>query len=497
MMDEITLAAGVREKLERQLLNAFDRPGLEGLARRLGLELDQIATGALGSVVGQFLGEVVRLGKLTALIKMARRANPTHPELNELLATLRPRVFKAPQVAELVRLLQDAKLPWELLEQQFLLSVPSSWDESSSKDAFQDAGARLEELVDVLSDFPDRDALGELLPLFEFVLRLCNTLGAGGAGGPLMEWLKSTALRLGKDPEDIKARGYRLLGELFLMVKLERVTAEGFQVTAWLADEKSRFPRVIFQEEQPRRLEEIPRALRKIWLQRELAEPLKQLGESKLTIEFLLPSELLFHPVEDWKIIPGAPIGTRYQVVVRSLERAYAEVRPPLEAELEDLPFALAPWNEKWRWFSSASEPPSRAVWVHQDADHRSTRFLADLVLPEVVCMALTMTPPALSEMTLRELIHHCLNNGMPMALWVRKPGCTSGKVQTLFHGLLKDLSQLPSAVRQARWEGFRSDEAEHLGKHLTLVWDAPCRLPTDARPGADLSAPGHVGVRG
>ncbi|WNG37669.1 hypothetical protein F0U61_31265 [Archangium violaceum] len=496
MIDDLTLAAGDRERIEQQLLAAFSKKSeLERLARRLGIELGHIAQGPLRDDVSGLLNEVARLGRGRALLQMARRANPTHPGLNELLARLMPRMFKAHQVAELVRLLREVVLPWSVLERQFLLSVPSTWTETLADDLQEDE--RVEELVDVLADFPDRGARGQVAPLFEFVLRLHNSPEAGGVAKRLMQWLERTASLLGKDPEGIKVRGYQLFGELYLMVKIERVSVEGFRVAAWLSSHQNRYSRSIFQEDRSWTLEEIPQALQQIWRRRELSEPLKQLGERKLTIEFLLPRELLLHAVEDWQIIPGAPIGVRYQVVVRSLERVYAEVKPPLEPELECLPFALAPWNDKWRLFSTSPQPPSRPVWVRQDADHQSDGFLADLAEPEVVCLALTMTPPALSETTLRDLIRHCLVNGMPLALWVRKSECAHGEVQTLFDGLLTNLTQLPSAVREARLEGFRSGQTGHLGRHLTLVWDDPNRLPTDARPGSDLSAPVHVGVTG
>ncbi|HYO71168.1 MAG TPA: effector-associated domain EAD1-containing protein [Archangium sp.] len=494
-MEDLKLTAEGRERLEKQLLEAFGKLELERLARRVGIELGQIAEGPPRETVTGLIDEVLRLGLLRELVRMARRINPTHPGLNNVLAGMLPRVFKPDQVAELVKLLQESGLPWSTLEHHFWSSIPSTWTRAFTE--LQEERERVEELVDVLADFPDRDALGRASPLFEFVLRLSNSPEAAGVAERLRKWLERAALALGKDLNRIKAQGYQLLGELYLMVKLERATADGFRVEAWLADEQSRFPRVIFQEERAWKLEEVPQALKRIWLRRELAEPLKQLGDAKLTVEFLLPRELLLHAVEDWRVLPGAPIGARYQVVVRSLERAYAEVKTPLEVELEDLPLASAPWNEKWRLFSSSPQSPARPVWVHRPADHQGNRFFADLVLPEVVCLALTMTPPAISEMTLRELLRHCLVNGMPMALWARKPEGSGEEIQTFFDGLLKELSQLPGAVRQARWQGFSSDDAGHLGKHLTLVWDDPNRLPADARPGADFSAPGQMGVTG
>ncbi|WNG53410.1 hypothetical protein F0U59_00395 [Archangium gephyra] len=497
MIDDLKLAAGARERLEKQLLEAFGKPGLERLARRVGIELGHIAEGPLREEVTRFLEEVGRLGRGRELIRMARRANPTHLGLNEVLAALLPRMFKANQVADLVKLLQESGLPWIVLEQHFWPSIPSTWTGSLTE--FQEEWERVEELVDVLADFPDREALGRASPLFEFVLRLCNGLDAEGVAERLMKWLERTALMLGKDVSRIKTQRYQLLGELYLMVKLERATVDGFRVAAWLSDKQGRYLRSIFQEDRSWKLEEIPQALQQMWSRRQLREPLNQGAESKLTIEFLLPRELLRHAVEDWRIIPGtAPIGVRYQVVVRSLERVYAEVNPPLESELQCLPIASGYWNEKWRLFLSSPQPPSKPVWVRQTADHQnSNSFLLELSSPEVVCLALTMKSPALTEKTLRELIHHCLVNGMPMALWVREPECSDEEIQTLFDALMKNLSRLPSAVREARREGFNSNKAGHLGNHLTLVWDDPNRLPKDARPDADLSAPGQMGVTG
>jgi hypothetical protein len=496
MIDDLTLPPGQRERLEQELLGAFGKPDLVVLARRLGFELAHIAEGSLKDVVSRFVEEVGRLGRGVALIRMARRANPTHPGLNKFLTTLRPRVFKGAQIDELIQLLQAAGLPWELLEQQFWLCAPDTWSSPLAND-LQDEAERVADLVDVLSEYTESGLSRQVLPLFEFVLRLSHRPEAGAVAEQLRQWLERTARALGRDPGVIKTHGYRLFGELWLLVKIERVTAECFQVEAWLADSQNKYPRAIFKEEQSSKLEEIPDVLKRIWRQRELLAPLQQLGDSKLTVEFLLPRELLLHPVEFWRVLPGAPIGTRYQVVVRSLERAYAEVRPPLEVELQDLLMASAAWNTKWRALSDSPNPPPRPLWVCETTDHQGDRFLADLTMPEVVCMALTMTPPALTEMTLRELLHHCLLNGMPIALWIRKSQCVGAEIRTYFEKLLEDLSRLPIQVREARLEGFRSGDEGHLGKHLTLLWDDPTRVPADARLGSDFSAPFTMGVKG
>ncbi len=480
------------------LLEAFDGPGLERLARRLQIELAHIAQGSQRKIVTDFLDEVGRQGRGRALVRTARLANPTHPGLNEVLARLIHRKFKGEQVAGLVRILEESRLGWEFFERQLLPCVPDTldWNELLV-DEFQEEPERLAGLMDVLSEFSERNAEGRPCPLFEFVLRLRNCPEASGVAEPLRGWLRRTALALGMNPEAIEAQGYRLLGELYLLVKIERVSVEGFQVEAWLADNQTPLPRAIFKEEQSRKLGELPEVLKRILNHREVVAPLKVLGSSKLTIEFLLPWELLFHPlaVESWEVSKDVPIGTRYQVVVRSLDRAYAEVRPPLDAELE--PSALVPWNEKWRMLSGSPSCAPRSVWVSQPVDHQGRRFLAELDEPEVVCLALTMLPPDRSEPTLRELIHRCLVHGVPIALWVREPRCVGAEVRTLFKSLLEELQRLPSGVLEARREGFRSEDEGHLGNHITLLWDDPNRLPADARPGWDYSAPGAAGVKG
>jgi hypothetical protein len=495
MIDDLTLPPVTRERLERELLGAFDGPALAILARRLGIELRQISEGSLRQVVSQFVDEVARLGQGRALIRTARRLNPTHPGLNDLLATLLWRRFKGPQIAELEQILGQVEFPRHLLEGHFCSCVPSTWSTPLASELQTDK-ERLAELLDVLSEFPENGS-GQVFPLFDFVLRLRNCPEAGAVAERLDTWLERTAVALGKDPQAIKAHGYRLVGELWLMVKVERVTAEGFQVAAWLADGQSRYPRPIFQEEQSWKWSELPDVLRRILGKRELLEPLKVLGAPKLTIEFLLPRELLLRSVESWQIVPRIPMGAQYQVVVRSLERTYAEVKPPLEVELQALELATIFWNDKWRALSGTPQPPPRPVWVSEGTNHLSNSFIADLALPEVVCMAMALTPPALSEATLSELLHQCLLQGLPIALWVRKPGCAGAEVRTFLERLLKDLNTLPGQVRQARWNGFRSDDEGDFGNHLTLLWDDPTRLPEDARPGSDFSAPFTAGVKG
>ncbi|HLM43892.1 MAG TPA: effector-associated domain EAD1-containing protein, partial [Myxococcaceae bacterium] len=165
MIDDLKLPPGQRERLEQELLGAFGRTDLEVLARRLGIQLAHIAEGSLKEVVSRFVEEVGRLGQGVALIRMARRANPTHPGLNKFLTTLRPRVFKGAQLDELVQLLQAAGLPWGLLEQQFWLCVPDTWS-SPLANGLQDEAERVADLVDVLSEYTESGLSRQVLPLF-------------------------------------------------------------------------------------------------------------------------------------------------------------------------------------------------------------------------------------------------------------------------------------------------------------------------------------------
>jgi hypothetical protein len=69
----------------------------------------------------------------------------------------------------------------------------------------------------------------------------------------------------------------------------------------------------------------------------------------------------------------------------------------------------------------------------------------------------------------------------MPAAVWLRREACSRQDVETFLDGMLRPLPELPTKVRDQRLAGFASGKPDHFGRHLSLLWDDPRRVPADA----------------
>lgn len=78
------------------------------------------------------------------------------------------------------------------------------------------------------------------------------------------------------------------------------------------------------------------------------------------------------------------------------------------------------------------------------------------------------------------------LYSGVPVVAWSRAgPGPAAAALSALFDQA--PLGSLPDRVRRARLEAADDD---HPGRHLTLLWDDPDRLPPDLDPRNALRPP-------
>lgn len=201
-----------------------------------------------------------------------------------------------------------------------------------------------------------------------------------------------------------------------------------------------------------------------------------------LTLEFLLPRDLLDLPVERWakRGFHGAEgaLGEDHPVVVRSLERM----------ERAD---THGRWAKRWDALMTACEGP-----VHWFPDDSRARLLTE---PQPV-MAVLSDPPGRtpdSSPGVDEL-GESLRAGVPIVVWDRRGG-----VDPAFRDELQELTsqkgihRLPEALRSLRIEAGGEDAARGgssattLGRHAALLWDDPYRLPGVRSDTAGSSAQG------
>lgn len=191
---------------------------------------------------------------------------------------------------------------------------------------------------------------------------------------------------------------------------------------------------------------------------------------ASIRVEFLLPHELLNLPVDQWKLEASTdlpqPLGLRYQVVLRSLERARTHR-----------------WHREWRqrWAklrSSRDYSVNGAPMTHWCSSR--TRDLGALerllvLREELVSLVLSAPPPPVRTTIVDEVVVG-LRNGLPVMIWHRDDG-SHRPFDAAVRPLLKGLGELPERVRLLRGRApgvIRSNG--RVGGHVSLLWDDPDR---------------------
>ncbi len=202
------------------------------------------------------------------------------------------------------------------------------------------------------------------------------------------------------------------------------------------------------------------------------ADRRRRAGE--LTLEFVLPDELLNLPVESWcwggDSADPDELGLRYPVVIRSLRR----LRTPAWHR---------PWYRRWDCLldsSSAGLSPT----AHRSGNRHGKDFAAlrAALWPEhVVCLVLSAPPDGSGGTGSRE-VELALREGFPVVLWHRED-CSSPAFLEAVETLVADgdFSLLPTRVlglRRTAHAAGRTCDDEPLGGRLVLLWDDPRRRP-------------------
>jgi transcriptional regulator with XRE-family HTH domain len=201
-----------------------------------------------------------------------------------------------------------------------------------------------------------------------------------------------------------------------------------------------------------------------------------------IRIEFVLSHELLNLDVEQWPWeveegpLPPLPLGCRYPVAIRSLERMQA-----------------GKWHRSWRarWDVLTAQLRTGAISPESGRlaeENNSIRTLvADLENdPNVVSLVLSEPPDPAQEGGAELVVG--LRAGLPIMVWSRENAGSeefSTVVWELLHG--DGPGDVLQRAKQLRTAAYRS-HTDHVGHHLALMWDDPERLvvPADLGPPRD-----------
>jgi hypothetical protein len=201
--------------------------------------------------------------------------------------------------------------------------------------------------------------------------------------------------------------------------------------------------------------------------------------KTRLTIEIFLPLELLLYKVEDWKIKAGirsiTPVGRRYRVVVRVLERVLPEYQDDLRHQ----------WRTMWEQYEKSRQASvaSSVMWIDKDEDCNPDKLPALIRSRQAVGLVQTFVPSIASnpdDDLMFALIDSMIEAGVPMALFLRPCSHQRDQARQYLSEALQDcqLFGLPDFILKQRVDAVAKDDPQHYGHHLVLLWDDPNRLP-------------------
>jgi hypothetical protein len=200
----------------------------------------------------------------------------------------------------------------------------------------------------------------------------------------------------------------------------------------------------------------------------------------RIHVEFVLAGELINLDVDQWPWETDAPLpeplGCRYPVVVRSLERMAARKYHRT-------------WHERWArlraQLDQAGAITAEATCWGRDGSARAVRELMSLLQRDAAAVSLVLGSPPRPESRGRDEIAVALRAGIPVVVWERG-GSDDGfvaRARELLHSdrprdLLERVRLARSAVFEAGGDGG-----------LAVLWDDPSRVVLPVHPTAPEGA--------
>lgn len=210
---------------------------------------------------------------------------------------------------------------------------------------------------------------------------------------------------------------------------------------------------------------------------------------SPLTIECFLPRQLFLLDIEYFRRVKMQVeeyLCGSYHVIVRSLERITSEERYDIE------PLWWGLW-ETYREYRNSYAKDSLHWIDHASACH-PTRLQAEIRYQQRAGIAQTYIPlrsDGTPEETHFTTMAGIIMAGVPILLLLRPNGRLSGSERQGLEKALGTLrlAQLRDFVRKERLSALASDDEQHFGRRMVLLWDDPGRLP----PSIEYAEPDEI----
>ncbi|MEW2355985.1 hypothetical protein [Spirillospora sp. NPDC029432] len=190
-----------------------------------------------------------------------------------------------------------------------------------------------------------------------------------------------------------------------------------------------------------------------------------QLDDS-LVLEFVLPYGLLHLAPDEWTRDPPAepyptPLGTEYEVIVRSYERMY------------DLTMHRA-WRQRWRVLLEAME--CLVHWPEGDRPAEPHRFRNRLMSQRNVVACVLGSPP--DREPGRTQLRMAIRTGVPVVLWDRGEIPIKELRDVLSEVIERpDMRSLPTDLKRLRRERSVAAESSAGVDSVSLIFDDPAHF--------------------
>lgn len=197
-----------------------------------------------------------------------------------------------------------------------------------------------------------------------------------------------------------------------------------------------------------------------------------------VTIEFVLPWQLINEPVDTWRkelrsLMPS-PLTAEYPLVIRSLERLRA-----------------SRWHRVWRsrWHSLASRDSEGWPPVHcASRHHADVQLEATLKRDSGVVVLVLSESPTAGSVGERQLLVG-LRSGVPAIIWHRNASSTEELCQTVASMIgdrasgpgVTELPHRAAHLRQQAWSEDPKGLDQHIGHGFVILFDDPDRQPGGA----------------
>jgi vWA-MoxR associated protein C-terminal domain/Effector-associated domain 2 len=250
-----------------------------------------------------------------------------------------------------------------------------------------------------------------------------------------------------------------------------------FEIHAWLIHEQNDKTVPIYGDvKEEASLEEIPCILD------ELISRCEEYANAFI-VELFLPFTLLNCDTSEtdvhiWKLDVGfgntIAVSHKYPLVLRSYDRTYEinKLKPGVRRRLRQA------WESNWAICKNCGVVMLR--WPLKEKDTCKVHLVA--WLQEAACLTMMFVPPMFDK-TQPHIFQKMLSAGTSVALWPRLycKDLDEEVIEQVYRNLLEGFhfSTLPKLIWERRKEAARDESL--LANYVTLFWDDPYRLPSDA----------------